>query len=146
MKISSKLAMGIHVLIAIDRFSGEYKVTSDFLAGSLQVNPVMVRQILVGLNGCGITEIADRKRGVELSRPLGEITMQDVYFAVEGSGKSIFGFHSDPNEKCPVGKNIHAILDSRLDSLQREFEDSLKNYHLSDIAADLDSIIGGKSE
>lgn len=144
MKISSKLAMGIHIVIAIDRFAGEYKITSDFLSSSLTVNPVVVRQMLVGLNDAGITKIADRTKGISIVKSLDDITMYDIYKAVECDEKSIFGFHANPNEQCPVGGNIHNLLDSRFDYLQSELEDSMKKQKLSDIASDLKNIeMGG---
>ncbi|MFI3164539.1 MAG: Rrf2 family transcriptional regulator [Bacillota bacterium] len=146
MKISSKLAMGIHVLIAIDRFYDKYKITSEFLAGSLQVNPVVVRQIMVGLNDAGITKITDRNKGVQIVKSLSEISMFDVYSAVDCDKKSMFGFHASPNEKCPVGGNIHNLLDERFDKIQEEFENSMKDYMLSDISGDLDVILGEISE
>ncbi|MFI3229788.1 MAG: Rrf2 family transcriptional regulator [Bacillota bacterium] len=144
MKISSKLAMGIHIVIAIDRFAGEYKVTSEFLSGSLSVNPVMVRQILVGLKHEGITTITDRNKGIELAKRLDKISMYDIYKGVECAEKSIFGFHTNPNERCPVGANIHNLLDDRFDNLQSELESNMKKQKLSDIAGDLKQIeIGG---
>lgn len=146
MKISSKLAMGIHVLIAIDKFYDKYKITSEFLAGSLQVNPVIVRQIMVGLNDAGITKITDRNKGVQIVKPLYEISMYDVYSAVDCDKKSMFGFHSNPNNKCPVGGNIHELLDKRFDKIQEEFENIMKEYKLSDISGDLDGIMSRISE
>ncbi len=146
MKISSKLAMGLHVLIAIDKFYGEYKITSEFLAGSLQVNPVIVRQILVGLNDAGITKITDRSKGIEIVKDISKISMYDVYMAVDCDKKSMFGFHSNPNEKCPVGRNIHSLLDSRFDKLQEEFENSMKQYKMSDITCDLEVIMNSNVE
>lgn len=137
MKISSKLAMGIHVLIAIDRFSNEYKITSEFLASSLTVNPVIVRQILVGLNDAGITKIVNRSQGIQIIKKLNDISMYDIYKAIDCDEKSIFGFHTNPNEKCPVGGNIHNLLDNRFDKLQRELEENMKKQKLSDIANDL---------
>ncbi|MFI3168112.1 MAG: Rrf2 family transcriptional regulator [Bacillota bacterium] len=141
MKVSSKLAMGIHILIAIDTFYDKYKITSEFLAGSLQVNPVVVRQILVGLNDAGITKIIDRNKGCQIVKNLAEVSMFDVYMAVDCDKKSMFGFHSDPNEKCPVGRNIHNLLDSRFESLQSEFENSMKRFSLADVAKDLEIIM-----
>lgn len=140
MKISSKLAMGVHILIAIDRFYERYKITSEFLSGSLQVNPVVVRQILVGLNDAGITKICDRTKGVKVVKDLDKISMYDVYSAVECEKKSMFGFHADPNGKCPVGANIHTLLDGRFDRMQQEMEKNLKEQLIVDIANELKAI------
>lgn len=135
MKVTSKLAMGLHMLVAINEFGGQFKMTSEFLSKSLQVNPVVVRQILVGLNGAGITKIVERNRGVEIVRPLCEISMYDIFMAVQGEG-NIFGFHGEPNAQCPVGRNIHNLLDGRFDGLQAQFLESLKLQTLDEIIED----------
>lgn len=44
MKISSKFTVAVHTLLCIYRFNKEYKVTSDFIAGSTGVNPVIIRR------------------------------------------------------------------------------------------------------
>ncbi len=45
MQISSRFTLAVHILVCIDAFKDDYKVTSDFLAGSTNVNPVIVRKI-----------------------------------------------------------------------------------------------------
>ncbi|UKI55117.1 MAG: hypothetical protein L6V90_10875 [Treponema succinifaciens] len=42
MKISSKFTVAVHTLLCIYRLKKEYKVTSDFIAGSTGVNPVII--------------------------------------------------------------------------------------------------------
>ena len=53
MQISSRFTIGLHILTAIDMFQKDYKVTSDFLAGSIRTNPVVVRKILGQLKKSG---------------------------------------------------------------------------------------------
>ncbi len=40
MQISSRFTLAIHIFACIDTFGSEYKVTSDFLAGSTNVNQI----------------------------------------------------------------------------------------------------------
>ncbi|MBR7075069.1 MAG: Rrf2 family transcriptional regulator, partial [Oscillospiraceae bacterium] len=40
MQFSSRLPIAVHVLLCIHTFDGAEKLTSDFLAGSVNVNPV----------------------------------------------------------------------------------------------------------
>ena len=49
MQISSRFTIAIHILTAIDTFQNDYKVTSDFLAGSINVNPVIIRRTMQSL-------------------------------------------------------------------------------------------------
>ena len=43
MPYSARLATSVHILLAIYHFENKEKVTSTFLANSIQTNPVIVR-------------------------------------------------------------------------------------------------------
>lgn len=45
-QISSRFTIAVHVLVCIETFKNDYKETSDFLASSVNVNPVMIRRLL----------------------------------------------------------------------------------------------------
>jgi len=47
--------------------------------------------------------------------------------------EGLFHFHEEPNPACPVGKNIHRILDSKLSEIQDAMENKMKGYTLLDI-------------
>ena len=46
MPYSARLATSVHILLAIYHFENKEKVTSTFLANSIQTNPVIVRNLL----------------------------------------------------------------------------------------------------
>lgn len=46
MQISSRFTIAVHIFACIKTFENDYKITSDFLAGSTNVNPVIIRKIL----------------------------------------------------------------------------------------------------
>ena len=46
MQISSRFTVAVHIFACIHTFGGERKVTSEFLAMSTNVNPVIIRKIL----------------------------------------------------------------------------------------------------
>lgn len=142
MQISSRFTLAIHIIACIETFKNEYKVTSDFLAGSTNVNPVIVRKILGQLKSAGIVEVARGSGGASLSKPLDRITFLDIYKAVECvENGELFHFHENPNPKCPVGKNIHTVLDNRLDKVQQAMENELKKITLADIESDIQKLI-----
>lgn len=99
MQISTKFTIAIHVLTAVRYFSGSYKVTSDFLAGSVGNNPVIIRNIMSQLREAGIIDIKRGPGGISLTRPLTDITFLDVYRAVEKS----------PMKVCSTSMNIPVI-------------------------------------
>ncbi len=143
MQISSRFTLAVHILICIDTFKDEYKTTSDFLASSTNVNPVIVRKILSQLRSAGLVEVARGSGGASLPKPLNEITFLDIYKAVECVDKGeLFHFHENPNEKCPVGKNIHSILDDKLTRVQAALEKELSSITLEDVKSDLIRLLG----
>ena len=83
MQISSRFTLAIHIFACIETFGNERKVTSDFLAGSTNVNPVIIRKILGQLKGAGLITVARGTGGTAVAKPLEQITFLDVYRAVE---------------------------------------------------------------
>ena len=137
MQISSRFTMAIHMFACIDTFSDQ-KMTSDFMAASIGTNPVIVRKILQQLKAAGLIEVARGTGGVTITRPLEQITFLDVYKAVEcAPDEELFHFHENPNQKCPVGKNIHHVLDKRLLEVQKAMEEKLSEMTLADVKKDI---------
>ncbi len=63
MQISSRFTLAVHIFVCIDTFQDTYKVTSDFLAGSTNVNPVIIRKILGQLKTAGLVIFCLQTRG-----------------------------------------------------------------------------------
>ncbi|MCI8408915.1 MAG: Rrf2 family transcriptional regulator [Lachnospiraceae bacterium] len=138
MQISSRFTLAIHIFACIDTFGNEYKVTSDFLAGSTNVNPVIIRKILGQLKGAGLIEVARGTGGTTIAKPLKEITFLDIYRAVECiENGNLFHFHENPNTNCPVGKNIHHVLDDKLLQVQSSMEKELDSITLENLKQDM---------
>ena len=138
MQITSRLTMAAHMVCAIDYFGESRTVTSAFLAGSLGTSPVMVRTIMGMLKKAGIISSSKGKSGIGLARPLEQVTLLDLWRAVDQSdAESLFHFHENPCPQCPVGGNIHAALDGHLDDAQRALEAELAGVTLAEVAADV---------
>ena len=134
MQITSKFTIAIHIVIAVDYFKDSQKVTSNFLAGSVGANPVIVRNVMGDLKNAGIISISQGKSGIALAKELEDITFYDVYRAVSCvSDEGLFHFHEKPNMDCPVGRNIHKVLDEELLGVQNAMEAQMKAVKLSDI-------------
>ncbi len=135
MQISSRFTIAVHIFTCIEYFKNDYKITSDFLAGSTNVNPVIIRKILSQLKAAGLVNVARGSGGASIAKPLSEITFLDIYKAVECiEDGELFHFHENPNTKCPVGKNIHNILDDKLKRVQEAMEKELASITLKDIS------------
>lgn len=139
MQISSRFTLAVHILICIDTFKDEYKVTSEFLAGSTNINPVMVRRLLGQLKKAGMIDVMRGTGGAVITKPLNEISFLDIYKAVECvDNGELFHFHENPNPNCPVGRNIHNILDEKLMRVQMALERELASITLEDVKKDTD--------
>ena len=137
MQISSRFTMAIHMFACIDTFT-DRKMTSDFMAASIGTNPVIVRKLLQQLKAAGLIEVSRGTWCFTVTKPLDEITFLDVYKAVECTpDEQLFHFHENPNPKCPVGKNIHHVLDDRLNQVQKAMEDKLATMTLADVKNDV---------
>ena len=142
MQISSRFTLAVHILVCIETFKDQYKVTSEFLAGSTNVNPVIVRNILRQLKSAGLIEIARGSGGATIAKPLDQISLLDVYNAVDCiEDGTLFHFHENPNPACPVGRNIHHVLDGRLSDVQEAMENSLRSMTFDQVVADANSFI-----
>ncbi|WP_288775070.1 Rrf2 family transcriptional regulator [uncultured Eubacterium sp.] len=142
MQISSRFTLAVHIFACVDTFKDDYKVTSDFIAGSTNVNPVIIRKILGQLKAAGLIRVARGTGGTSITKPLSEITFLDIYRAVECvEDNRLFHFHENPNAACPVGRNIHHVLDEKLDRVQKAMERELQSITLEDVKEDLASYL-----
>ena len=142
MQITSRFTAAVHILTCIDIFDGQMRVTSDFLSGSTGVNAVIVRGVLGQLRKAGIVETRQGSGGAHLARPLDTITLYDIYKAVDCiEDEGLFHFHENPNVECPVGRNIHKVMDGRLAAAQAALENELKSTTLAEVVADTRKMI-----
>lgn len=138
MQISSRFTIAIHMFACMETFGRDYKITSDFLASSINVNPVIIRKILSQLKNAGLIEVARGTGGTTATRPIDQITFYDVYLAVDLLEEGeLFHFHENPNIQCPVGKNIHSALDDKLRYIQEAMEKEMKKYTIADVVNDI---------
>ena len=124
MQISSRFTIALHIFACVDTFQDKYKVTSDFLAAS------------------GLINVARGTGGITLTRLLADITFFDVYEAIEPvENGDLFHFHEVPNPECPVGRNIHGLLDGKLRAIQSAMENEMKKYTIADIHAGMQELL-----
>ena len=127
-------------MLAIVEFEGKEKTTSTFLAGSVNVNPVIIRNTLGQLKTAGLVTVKAGEGGASLAKAPKDITLLDVFNAVEKE-EMLFHFHENPNPECPVGKNVHAVLDRRLFSIQEAMQKQMGSITLQDLIDDMDGIL-----
>ncbi|MEY8468808.1 Rrf2 family transcriptional regulator [Faecalibaculum rodentium] len=137
MQVSTKFTIAIHILAATQYFQSRQKVTGDLLAASIGSNPALVRKLLSNLKKAGLIQTKPGIGGITIARDLDDVTFLDVYNAVETNKETLFHFHEGLHPDCPVASNIHAALDDRLDRIQREFEESLRQVTVGEVTREL---------
>lgn len=140
MQFSSRLPIAVHILLAIVEFEGKEKTTSTFLAGSVNVNPVIIRNTLGQLKAAGLVTVKAGEGGASLAKEPKDITLMDIFDAVEKE-EALFHFHENPNPECPVGKNVHIVLDNKLSAIQEAMRKKMDSITLQDLIDDMNDIL-----
>ena len=55
-------------------------------------------------------------------------------------------FHEQPNPDCPVGRNIHRVLEPRLVDAQQAMEEKLRKTTFADIVEDTKHAVQNESD
>ena len=137
MHISTKCSVAIHCLLFIHEYGESQRVTSDLLSLSTGSNPVTIRNILSALNKEGVVATKPGTGGATLCCPLHEISLYRVCRAIEPDFmERMIGVHGLPSPFCPVGRNIHGVLESTYQKVRHDVAESLKRVTMADVAAD----------
>jgi Rrf2 family protein len=128
-----RFAISVHILTLLSKFKDDW-ISSEFLAGSMNMNPVMVRKELSNLRENGFVKSKEGKAGgSQLAIDASTIRMADVYESVKEKaflGKAI----NKPNPDCPVGRQINQHLDSLYDEAEKAMVKSLARVTLAEFS------------
>lgn len=94
--------------------------------------PSYVRQMMAKLKAAGLLNSSRGQAKPSLSRAAGEISLLDVYRAVEGD-KPLLHLDAHTNPDCGVGVHIQYALQTYFDRVQRETEASMQRITLQDV-------------
>ena len=134
--MNTRFAVAVHILTFLQTEGGE-PATSERIAGSVNTNPSLIRRLLSQLARAGLTTSQmGTGGGALLARPAASITLLDVYRAVD-EDREVIPMHGSPNPKCPVGRNIAAALEGRIDAAERALEQELARTTIAELAGDV---------
>jgi len=141
MKISSRFSVAVHILSLLALEPNTHH-TSKWIAGSVNTNPVIIRRLTSQLKKAGLVNVRSGTGGATLCKPPGNITLLDVYRAVEAIAEGeLFRFHDHPNPKCPIGANIESVLQLVMLRAQIALEQVLAETTLDQLAINLQKLI-----
>lgn len=134
---NTRFATLIHILTLLARNPGQW-LSSDWIAGSIHINPVIVRKELGVLQTLGwVTSKKGKEGGSMLHVSSCEISLADIYKAVKNS--NVLGRKNDCNDsKCPIGNNINKELDRLFNETDDIVFNALKNKNLQNFVAQFD--------
>ncbi|WP_445491216.1 Rrf2 family transcriptional regulator [Niallia sp. 03133] len=137
MSISSRFTVGVHILALIE-LNKDGISSSEFLAGSVNTNPTLIRKIMGMLKKAKLIEVQPGIAGAKLAKAPSNINLLDVYKAVDVvQDKELFSVHENPNSDCPVGRNIQDSITPVLSAAQLALEKVLGNVTIEDIIKDI---------
>jgi Rrf2 family protein len=129
--VNTQFSIAVHLLAGIA--SRRESVTSEALAKSVNTNPAFVKRILSKISKASlIRTYSGKSGGCELAKRAEEITLLDVYEAVDAP--ETFAVHSYPvNKGCEVSSNIKRVMADVSTGAQAAFEKELKKTTIADV-------------
>ena len=117
---NGRFAISLHILTLLCKNKGEL-LSSDYIAGSININPVLVRKEILQLKKAGYVASKEGKNGgCFLIKNAEEISLADLFKLVYHSSVLSLAKNT-PNPNCPIGKAMNA----NLNALYKEAEDAM---------------------
>jgi len=131
--ISGKFAISIHILTLLTKFPNDY-LSSEFIASSINLNPVLVRKEIANLKKNQIVMSKEGKNGgTKLNVSPSKVTLKQIF---ESTFEEIsLGYSkNEPNPKCPVGREINQNLSTLYTKLNDSVMKQLESTTLEEFA------------
>ena len=132
MAANSQFAIAVHILTVLAKAGEENNVKSDYIAASVNTNPVVIRRLLGDLSQAKlVASQTGAHGGTRLAKCPKEINLADVHQAV--SCGQTFALHRKTNDDCPVGKNIQCVLEKLQTEINDVVEAKLAQFSLQSV-------------
>lgn len=131
--ISGKFAITIHILTLLSKFPNDF-LSSEFIAGSMNLHPVLVRKEIANLKKNNIVESKEGKNGgTRLLKPATTISL-DTIFKMTFDTVTLGFSKNQPNPDCPVGKQINKNLENLYENINEKISLQLNGITLEDFS------------
>jgi len=133
--IPGKFAITLHILTLMTKYPDDF-LSSEYIAGSMNINAVLVRKEISNLKKHKVVECREGKfGGTKLAKPAAEISLEDV-FNMTFENVNLGYSKNDPNPACPVGKKINENLDVLYKDINSKICTKLKSISLMEFTSD----------
>lgn len=131
--ISGKFAITLHILTLLSKFPEEY-LSSEFISGSLNLHPVLVRKEIANLKTNHIVESKEGKNGgTKLSKSADSVSLDDI-FKMTFDTVTLGYSKNQPNPNCPIGKKINENLGNLYEDINQKIALQLSGITLKDFS------------
>ena len=138
--MDTKFSVAVHVLVLVSESPDP--MTSDQMSESVGTNASYVRKVLGLLKGAGLVDSRQGARGYRLLASPEQVSLADVYRAVEGEGGGLLDIHQNANDRCVVGRNIKPVLQGMFAEIEEAFRRALASKTLADCIAAIKARMG----
>ncbi len=127
-----RFATVLHILVLAEKFQDQI-ITSEFIAGSINVNPVVVRREIKFLREAGLIHSKKGKDGgCFLAKNSNEIRLGEVYKII--THEQTFGKKNQTNPACPIGKQMNEHLEELFFQTENELINQLNQRTLKEFS------------
>ena len=136
MAVNTQLTVGIHVLCLLAGSPGQ-PLTSEYIAGSVNTNPVVIRRVLGRLrNAHFVKSRGGAKGGWELIQPASSITLRAVLDAT-GPIELLAMRRDDLNPNCDVGAKVQRALRGVYHRAENALRETLGAVTIGDVLQEI---------
>ncbi|EJL70157.1 Rrf2 family transcriptional regulator [Chryseobacterium populi] len=130
---NTRFATAVHIMTLLTKSPQEW-LTSEWMAGSININPVIVRKEIGVLKEAGlIISRQGKEGGSQLAKNADQISISEIYSAIKNTevlGKK----NNNPNPACSVGKEINTHLNTLFEETDRLVFNFLGDKSLKEFA------------
>lgn len=134
---NTRFATNIHILTLLAS-QPEVWLSSEYIAGSININPVIVRKELIILANAGLVVTKKGKEGgSKLNKKSSDILISDIYKVVKAT--EILGKKNmNTNVKCNIGRQINDHLTSLFAEIDERNIQILEKKNLAEFIKQFD--------
>ena len=122
---NTRLSMAIHILSMVATAEDPMSLTSEWMAGSINTNAVVVRRLVSALKQAGLVAAVQTNRGLRLCKNARDISFWEVAQAVDPEHE-LFAIHAHSNVQCDIGCQIETVLSHVNAGLEQEWRTQLQ--------------------